>query len=1002
MQINRLTGEGRIDKDKPVNFRFNDKSYTGFVGDTLASALLSNGIRMIGRSFKYHRPRGIVGSGVEDPNSLVQIDSGNRTLPNHMATQTEIYEGLDAKSINVWPSLDFDLLSINDLISPFLPPGFYYKTFMWPQWMWPFYERQLRNAGGFGVAPAGPDPDRYEKTNAHCDVLVVGGGPSGLAAALESGRTGARVILVDEQNELGGTLLTNIDQIDGDSASDWIRAVEDELNRMPNVQILSRTTAFGYYDHNFVTAIERVTDHESDNYLYRPRQRLWRIRAGSVVLATGALERPLIFPNNDRPGIMLASAVLTYVKRYQVLPGRCPVFFTNNDTAYRLTLELAECGVSIQAVVDLRSAPEGHLIDAVRDKGIPVLTGSTITHVKGTKSVRSVGIMRHNGIKSFGGTRWIDCDLIAMSGGWSPVVNLHSQAGGKPNYDLDRVCFVPDEAFQTQKSVGSCNGTFNLQDCLNEGSYAGANMALEMGFGNGKVSGKFVSKYKYDSEPKVKSFWALYVNNSILNLGKSFVDFQTDTTAKDIVIAAKEGYESIEHVKRYTTLGMGTDQGKLGNFNGIGILAELLSRSISDVGTTTFRQPYSPVTYGAIAGREVGNLFDPIRKSPMHDLHVASGADFEDVGQWKRPWYYPRVGESMQDAVNRECLAVRENVGLLDASTLGKIDIKGPDSASFLNRIYTNGWTRLDIGRCRYGFMLGEDGMILDDGVTARIAEDHFLMHTTTSGAPAVMSWLERWLQTEWPDLQVYLTSVTEHWATLSLNGPYSRRVMDKVCDGIDLSMDKFPFMSVKTGTVAGVPARIFRISFAGELSFEINVNANYGFQVWESVMEAGEEFGIMPYGTEAMHVLRAEKGYVIVGQDTDGSNTPVDIGASKMLSTRKDFLGKRSLSRPEMVQKDRKQLIGLLSKNREDMLAEGGQIIQDLSDVFPIPMLGHVTSSYFSNKLECPIALALIHAGRARLGDEVLVYMADRSPIKAIIVDPVFFDPNGERQNVE
>ena len=1000
-QRNRLPQGGRVDRGRRLDFTFNGKPYTGFHGDTLASALLANGVRLVGRSFKYHRPRGIVGSGVEEPNALVQLGTGAQTLPNYVATQIELYDGLEAESVNCWPSVRFDLRAVNGLISRFLPPGFYYKTFMWPRSFWPLYERQLRKAGGLGVAPTGPDTDRYDKMNAHCDVLVVGSGPAGIAAALEAGRAGARVVLVDEQQELGGSLLASRRTIGTEWAGDWLEAALAELRGMGEVRLLPRSTAFGYYDHNFVAVLERVTDHLGPTAGYAPRQRIWRIRAKQVVLATGAIERPLVFRNNDRPGVMLASAVSTYVHRYGVAPGRRAVVFANNDNAYVTALDLFDAGVDVEAVVDLRPETRGELPRKVAALEIEVLTGSGLVDVHGGKGVEAVDVMRVEGGSAVGEPRRIECDLVAVSGGWNPTLNLHSQSGGQPRFDDALSCFVPGPPAQAERSAGSCNGVFTLGESLAQGTAAGAAAAGDAGFGDGMPSAPAPDANDWPESP-YSACWIVPGTKPVTRESKSFVDLQTDTTAADIAVSALEGYEMIEHVKRYTTLGMGTDQGRTGAVNGIGALAEVLGRPISEIGTTTFRQPYTPVTFGAIAGRDLRDLFDPVRKTPIHEWHVRAGAQFEDVGQWKRAWYYPRPGEALHEAVDRECLAVRNAVGVLDASTLGKIDVRGPDAAAFLDRVYINGWTRLGVGRCRYGFMLNEEGMVLDDGVTARLSEKHFLMHTTTSGAATVMAWLERWLQTEWPDLEVYLTSVTDHWATVSINGPRARRVLGRMCGDVDLSADAFPFMSVRTGTVAGVPARIFRISFAGELSFEVNVDAGYGLHVWEAAMEAGEEFDITPYGTEAMHVLRAEKGYVIVGQDTDGSVTPVDLGVGRMVSRRKDFLGRRSLAMEHLVREDRKQLVGLLTEDDQEVLPEGGQIVDDPSARTPVPMLGHVTSSYYSPNLGRSIAMGIVKGGRRREGDLVHVSIGAGRSIPARIASASFYDPKGEKQNVD
>jgi sarcosine oxidase subunit alpha len=1001
-QPNRLATGGRIDRQAPVRFSFNGKSLEGFRGDTLASALLANGIRVVGRSLKYHRPRGIVGAGSEEPNAVLQIGTGPLTLPNQVATQVELYDGLEAATVTSWPSVNFDIRAVMGLFSRLMPPGFYYKTFMWPKGSWMRYERIIRNAAGFGVTPDGPDPDRYDKLNTHCDVLVVGGGPAGLTAAREAGRTGARVILVDEQSEFGGSLLSSSQVIDGVSATEWVSAAADELASMEEVRLLPRSTAVGYYDHNFVTILERVSDHLPLNDGTRPRQRLWRVRAKQVVLSTGAIERPLVFGNNDRPGVMLASAVSTYRNRYAVAPGSKAVVFTNNDSAYQTALDLADAGISVAAVVDVRPEPGGPLAAQTGRRGIEILGRHAVVNVNGRMRVKSVDVMRldDSGNAVEGRRRRIVCDLVAVSGGWNPTVHLHTQSGGRLRFDEGRACFLPEKPAQADRLAGSSNGSFTLAGCLAEGAATGAHAARDAGFGDGKASSPSAAVDDPAEEPTL-AVWIVPSTKPVGRGAKQFVDLQTDTTAADIVIATREGYQSVEHIKRYTTLGMGTDQGKLGNVAGIGVLAQTLGEDIASTGTTTFRPPYTPVTYGAIAGRVGGDLFDPVRKTPIHGWHEQAGAPFENVGQWKRAWYYPRPGDSIQDAVNRESLVARNGVAITDASTLGKIDIQGPDAAEFLNRVYTNAWLKLPIGRCRYGLMLGEDGMVMDDGVTARLGENHYLMHTTTGNAAVIMAWLERWLQTEWPELKVYLTSVTDHWATVSLVGPLSRDVVSTICSDIDVSGDAFPFMSVRLGTVAGVPARVFRISFSGELTYEVNVQANYGRAVWEACIEAGKKYDIAPYGTEVMHVLRAEKGFIIVGQDTDGSVTPIDAGMSWIVSKRKDFLGRRSLSRSDMLREDRKQLVGLLTDSPNEVLPDGGQIVDDPAVETPKPMLGHVTSSYYSAALGRSIAMAVVKGGRSRMGDRVYVSGADGRDIGAVIASPVFYDPEGERQNV-
>ncbi|HET8609197.1 MAG TPA: glycine cleavage T C-terminal barrel domain-containing protein, partial [Burkholderiales bacterium] len=650
------------------------------------------------------------------------------------------------------------------------------------------------------------------------------------------------------------------------------------------------------------------------------------------------------------------------------------------------------------AIVDARDAVHGALYDELRGAGIEIIAGSAIIDVDGCRRVRGVRVMKLSGGGLSGSVRRIDCDLIAMSGGWNPTVHLHSQSGGRIRFDDASACFVPDASVQAQQCAGACNGSFGLADCLAEGSAAGTEAAHRAGFGDGRTPA--LPAIGTAAERPLQPLWRVPSLKPVSRAPKQFVDLQNDVTAADIVLAAREGYRSIEHVKRYTALGFGTDQGKLGNINGAAILAETLGNNVAETGTTTFRPNYTPVTFGAIAGRDVGELFDPVRQTAMHQWHQEHGAVFENVGQWQRPWYYPKPGETMHDAVDRECLAVRNAVGVMDASTLGKIDIQGPDAAAFLDRIYTNAWSRLGVGRCRYGMMLDENGMVMDDGVTTRLAENHFLMTTTTGGAARVMAWLERWLQTEWPYLKVYLTSVTEHWATIAVAGPGSRNVLRQVCGDIDFSRDAFPFMSFREGTVAGVPARVMRISFSGELAYEINVNANFGRHVWDAVMAAGAAYGITPYGTETMHVLRAEKGFVIVGQDTDGSVTPIDLGMEWIVAKNKDCIGKRSLARSDTARQDRKQLVGLLTTDPQQVLPEGGQVIAGDVQKPPVPMLGHVTSSYHSARLGRSIALALIKSGRSCIGETVYVSLEHRN-VAATVASSVFFDPDGTRQHV-
>jgi sarcosine oxidase subunit alpha len=999
-QPNRLASGGSIDRSRLLEFSFNGMTLTGYRGDTVASALLANDVRVIGRSFKYHRPRGVVGAGAEDPNSIIQVGTGVGALPNMRATQFELYYGLTASSVNCWPSAKFDVGALNGLFSRILPAGFYYKTFMWPERFWMWYERQIRRAAGLGTVPTGADPDHYDRYHTHCDVLIAGAGPGGLAAALAAGRSGARVIIADEQHELGGSLLARAVQLDGVPAQSWVGDVLAELSSLENVRLLPRTTVFGYYSHNFLGLLERRYSHLPPGTGASARERVWRVRAKRVVIATGAIERPLVFCNNDRPGVMTASAVSTYINRYAVAPGRRAVVFTNNDSAYETARDLARAGVSVASIVDVRSEIPTDSLRQAKQHNIQVVPGHAVVDVKGGKLIRGVEVMplSDDGQRVTGTPHLLNADLVAVSGGWNPVVHLHSQSGGAIEYDRTHACFIPGPARQACQSIGACSGSFQLSECLREGVQAGALAAAQCGFQLRELP-TLPSPAK--TEPwNVKPMWLVPSVQPTSRAAKKFVDFQNDTSAADLLLAVREGYHSVEHVKRYTAMGFGTDQGKLGNINGAAIVAGALGKELNAVGTTTFRPAYTPVTFGAIAAGEPGELFDPVRKTAMHKWHLDNGAEFENVGQWKRPWYYPRASESMHDAVDRECLAARNGVAILDASTLGKIDIRGPDAAEFLDRIYTNGWKKLAVGRCRYGFMLGEDGMVMDDGVTSRVGDTHYHMTTTTGGAANVMSWMERWLQTEWPELKVYLTSVTDQWATVSLAGPHSRALMQTVCEGIDFSAHEMPFMSVRAGTAAGVAARVFRISFSGELAYEINVNANHGQHVWDACMGAGKKNDITPYGTEAMHVLRAEKGFVIVGQDTDGSVTPQDLGMDWICAKHKDFIGKRSLIREDTVRTDRKQLVGLRTRDAATVLPEGAQLTDRPGAPLPIPMIGHVSSSYYSVCLGHSIALALVKGSRERIGETVFAPLADGRVIEATLCSPVFYDSEGARQH--
>ncbi|WP_118134556.1 sarcosine oxidase subunit alpha [Oceanicella sp. SM1341] len=990
----RVPGRGRVNPDRPVTFRFDGRPVQGCEGDTVASALLANGIHLMGRSFKYHRPRGAVAAGSEEPNALINTRRGpGRAEPNTRATMQEIWPGLEARPQNCWPRLSFDLGAVNDRAYMLFSAGFYYKTFMWPRSFWDkLYEPVIRAAAGLGVSPSEEDPDTYASRYLHTDVLVVGAGPAGLAAARTAAEAGLRVVLVDEHAEAGGTLLSEPQaRIAGLPAWDWLTAELAALKAL-GVRVMTRTTAIGYYHQNMIGLCQRLTDHLAELPADTPRERMWRLRAARVVLAQGALEKPLVFDGNDRPGVMLAGAAQTYLHRFGVRVGDRPVILTSHDSAWHAAFDLQDAGAKVAAIVDTRAAPPAALAGEAQARGIRVLAGFTATATSGRLRVRSVRVHPVSA-GTVGAGEEIACDCLLMSGGWTPSLHLFSHTKGSLAWDEDRTTFLPADTPEDCVIAGAGRGLWGIAATLADGAEKGAEVAASLGRGASAPA----LPVEGDRTGSGTSHTELATDRSP-SRARAFVDFQNDVTAKDLRLAVREGMRSIEHVKRYTTNGMATDQGKMSNINGLNIAADALGRAQPKVGLTTFRPPYTPTSFGAFAGYHRGGHFEVTRRTAIDPLAEAAGAVFEPVGQWRRARYFPRPGEDMDTAVARECRATRTAIGMFDASTLGKIEVVGPDAVEFMNRMYTNPWTKLQPGRCRYGLLLGDDGFIRDDGVIGRLAHDRFHVTTTTGGAARVLNMMEDYLQTEWPELDVWLTSTTEQWSTIALNGPRVAELLRPLVEGVTLTEEAFPHMSVAECTVAGMPARLFRVSFTGETGFEVNVPAPMGPALWQRLAEAGAPLGLTPYGTEAMHVMRAEKGYIIVGQDTDGTVTPADAGLTWAVGKAKpDFVGKRGLARPDLTAPGRRQLVGLLTEDGTTLLEEGAQIVLDPAQPVPMKMVGHVTSAYRSEAAGRPIALALVEGGHGRMGETVHIPMPDRT-IAATITGCVFHDPENTR----
>ncbi|GGX87493.1 sarcosine oxidase subunit alpha [Litchfieldella qijiaojingensis] len=978
-QPNRIAWDGlQIDRRRALSFRFNGKTYQGYEGDTLASALLANGVHLVGRSFKYHRPRGILSAGVEEPNALVELGREGAHQPNLRATEIPLFDGLEARSQNCWPSLKWDLGAAVQLASPMLTAGFYYKTFMQPSWAWRHYEKVIRKAAGLGKAPTVRDEARYDKRHQYCDLLVVGAGPAGLMAATSAARRSARVILVDERRELGGMLLEESVHIAGQTAKQWVQQTLAELEALETVTVLPRTTVFGRYRHGKFGLVQHTEQ----------GQVLHSVHARRAVMATGAIERPMVFSDNDRPGVMLAGAIRRYIRCYGVVPGRRAAIFTNNDSAYETARCLREAGAEVAAIVDLRErAPSVAGLDDVE-----ILTQAEVVGVQGSQHVKAVEI--EVGSKR----RRIACDLLCVSGGWTPTIHLLAH-GGKDTlaYDAAWGAFIPtcSEPVPGIHATGACNGAQSLVNILAQGIAAGEAAAEALGC----EAATPVALPEVQHRGGELSPSAAPVCEVRGGRGKKFVDLQDDVTVRDLELALREGYRSIEHVKRYTTLGMGTDQGRTSNINGMRIVAERLGKRIDEVGTTTFRPPFTPVSLGALAGRESDRRLDVLRRSPIHDWHVRNGAVFMPSGLWLRPQYYrrPGHGETLTEAARKEAANVRDKVGIADVSTLGKIEVQGRDAAEFLNRLYINRCGNVGLHKARYGVMLREDGFVFDDGTVVKLADNRYLISTTTVNAGAVLSHMEFHQQMVWPELSVHIEPVTEQWAVVALAGPASREVLARLMPEEDVSNQALPFLGYREVCFQGVTTRLFRISFSGELAYEIAVPADHGLTLWEALLEAGEPFGIMPYGLEAMDYLRIEKGHLIIGTDIDGRVTPHDIGLGGMIRGDDDFIGRRSLQRPALTEEGRPRLVGFVSADGETPIPASAQLVAERWTGTPQDSLGRITSPGFSPVLDCPIALGLAEV-EAEGGSLYAVSPLTGEQAEVTVTRPVFHDPKGER----
>lgn len=987
----RLSTGGLIDRAAPLAFSFDGKSYQGHAGDTLASALLANDIHLVGRSFKYHRPRGILTAGSEEPNALVELRAGARREPNTKATTIELYDGLIAQSQNRWPSLAFDLMAVNSLAAPLFSAGFYYKTFMWPASAWEkLYEPIIRRAAGLGRLEKIPDADHYEKATLHCDVLVIGAGPAGLAAALAVARSGARVVIADEDFRLGGRLLSERLEIDGAPAFAFADHAAAELESLSNVTVLSRTSVFGVYDGGTYGALERVADHLAEPRPHEPRQRFWRIIAKRAVLASGAIERPIAFGGNDRPGILMASASRTYLNRFAVRPATRLVVVTNGDDGYRTAFDAADAGVAIAAILDARAEP-GTLAATAQARGLFVERGALPLDAHGGLRVQSLTYR-----DGAGRTRDIPCDGIAVAGGWNPTVALTVHLGGKPAWNDALAAFVPGRPPPGMMVAGAANGALTLGRALAEG-FAQGRAAAE-------AVGRAVPTYDLPRAADEASSTAPVFHVAGAK-GKSFVDFQHDVTTKDIVQAHREGYRAVEHLKRYTTLGMATDQGKTANVTGLAVMAELTGRSIPDTGVTLTRPPFTPVAIGALAGSHRGKTFKPTRLPPTHEWAKARGAIFMETGLWLRGQWFPIAGEDPTDwmtSVNREVRQTRQGVGLCDVSTLGKIDVKGPDAAIFLDRLYSNIMSSLAVGKVRYGLMLREDGFVMDDGTAARFAPDHYVVSTTTANAAKVMQHMEFARQALWPNLKVAISSVTDQWAQISLAGPRARDLIARVVDaGFDVSNEAFPYMACAPVSVGGVRGRLYRVSFSGELAYEVAVPMTHGAALMAALYERGQDLGVVVYGLEALGVMRIEKGHV-AGNELNGTTTAYDLGLGKMVKAKGDFIGKALATRPLLLAPDRMRLVGLKPVDPKARLRGGAHFVASGAAASAENDEGYMTSVCYSEAVGSWIGLGLLSRGPERHGEVLRALDPVRGgDVEVEVVDPIFVDREGARLRV-